>query len=318
MGNREVNVRSYRTVLTIAIICLLGCSPAIIAADSDGGRAAADFLRIGFGARAAGMGGAYTAISDGAEAVYWNPAALVGMESFGEVAFGHFVWYQDISVEHGAAAISLGDDFTLGAAIAFLDYGTIPGYAADGSATNDLISAYDLSGSMTLSARLSDQISAGVSAKLVHQKLDDISARGAAFDAGLKFSAGDFALAAVVANVGPALEFDGVSEPLPTAVRLGGAWNPSNLVFLTVDFEKPERGDITLRQGIEFDFSGQYYLRAGLRIAPESPVAGLGASASFGGGVRFGGTEINYAFTPSDQFSSNLLHRFSVVFAIGE
>ncbi len=317
MGNREVIVRSQATVLTIFMICLLGCSSALIAADSDGGRAAADFLRIGYGARAAGMGGAFTAVSEGAEAVYWNPAAVVGMDSFGEVALGHFVWYQDISVEHGAAAFSLGDDLTLGAAIAFLDYGTIAGYADDGSATNDLISAYDISGCVTLSAQITDQLSAGVSAKLVNQKLDDISGSGAAFDAGLKFTAGDFDLAAVVANVGPALEFDGTREPLPAVARLGLAWNASDLALLTLDFEKPERGDITFRQGIELDFSGQYFLRAGLRVAPESPVAGLSASASFGGGLRLGGTEINYAFTPSDQFSSSLLHRFSVVFTIG-
>jgi hypothetical protein len=264
------------------------------------------------------MGGAYTAVGEGAEAVFWNPAAVGGMESTTEVALSHFVWYQDISFEQGAAALDLGRNFTLGAGVSFLNYGTIAGYAADGSATNESISAYDLSGSLSLSAQLTDHISFGVSAKLVNQKLDDINANGAAFDAGVRASAGDFCLAAVVANVGPAMKFDWASESLPTTTRLGLSWNPSDLVLLTVDLEKPQRGDLAIRQGVELDFSGHYYVRAGLQFAPGSPESGPGTEASFGAGLRLGGTEINYAFTPGDEFSAQLLHRFSVTFAIGE
>lgn len=317
MGNRDVSVRSNKTVLIILIFCLLGCSPSLLAADSDGGRAAADFLRIGFGARAAGMGGAYTSISDGAEALHWNPAALGSMDSRGEVALGHFSWYQDINIEHGAAAVSLGRQFALGASVAFLDYGDIPGYGADGNSTNELISAYDISGAIGLSGQLTEFLSIGLSAKLINQKLDDISASGTAFDAGLQITAGDFSVAGVVANLGSNLDFEGVSEPLPTLARLGLSWRPTALALMSIDLEKPQRGDLSLRSGVEFDFDGQYYLRGGLRFAPESEGAGLSTGASFGGGLRFGGTEINYAFTPGDQFSSDLLHRFSVVFNIG-
>lgn len=41
---------------------------------------AAEFLTIGVGARALGMGGAFVAISDDATAVYWNPAGLVQLQ----------------------------------------------------------------------------------------------------------------------------------------------------------------------------------------------------------------------------------------------
>ncbi len=37
---------------------------------------AGEFLSLGVGARPMGMGGAYVAISDGASAIYWNPAGL--------------------------------------------------------------------------------------------------------------------------------------------------------------------------------------------------------------------------------------------------
>lgn len=40
------------------------------------GTSAAEFLRLGAGARSLGMGDASTAVADGPEAVYWNPAGL--------------------------------------------------------------------------------------------------------------------------------------------------------------------------------------------------------------------------------------------------
>lgn len=61
---------------------------------------------IGFGARALGMGGAYTAVSDDYSAIYWNPAGLALMrrsEFFGEVSHLNYnnnaTFYQTVTDE---------------------------------------------------------------------------------------------------------------------------------------------------------------------------------------------------------------------------
>src|SRR5271170_5287471 len=44
------------------------------------GTTTADFLELGVGARADAMGEAYSAVADGADALYWNPGGLARVQ----------------------------------------------------------------------------------------------------------------------------------------------------------------------------------------------------------------------------------------------
>lgn len=65
-----------KTALLAALLCL---APQSWALQSNVGSSAAQFLELGAGARALGMGEAYSAVADGPDAVYWNPAGLAQM-----------------------------------------------------------------------------------------------------------------------------------------------------------------------------------------------------------------------------------------------
>jgi len=58
-------------------VVLLGLLWGTAAWAADEGSYGLDFLSLGVGARALGMGGAYVALAEDATAVYWNPAGLV-------------------------------------------------------------------------------------------------------------------------------------------------------------------------------------------------------------------------------------------------
>ena len=103
-------------VILVVIVALLG---KVTVAETNAGRTAADFLLIGQGARAAGMGGAFTAVSDGSLASYWNPAGLTGLEN-SEALLSHFAWYQDISLEYGVFAHRVSDAATVAASVTLL------------------------------------------------------------------------------------------------------------------------------------------------------------------------------------------------------
>ena len=61
------------------------------------GTSAANFLKIGVGSRAEGMGGAYTAQVADATALYWNPSGLAHIQQ-PQIVFNYFyITFWDIS-----------------------------------------------------------------------------------------------------------------------------------------------------------------------------------------------------------------------------
>ncbi|MBU8934083.1 MAG: PorV/PorQ family protein [candidate division Zixibacteria bacterium] len=284
-------------------------------AASNAGQTAADFLLIGVGARAAGMGGANSAVSDGVDAAYWNPAGLTSVNR-GEVILGHFSWYQDIKMEHGSVAWQVSDKTTLAVSISYLGYGTIDGRDVNGVSLGE-ISAYDFYSGVSAGYALSPEISVGFTGKFITQKLDDLNGSSFAVDIGGKYQQERFSVAAVLINMGPDMDFDGVVEPLPSAGRLGVAVRPVKADLLTsIELEKRFHGGSVIRQGFEFGFSDQYFIRSGYNYYPGQDNRSFGTGITFGAGVQFGRAQLDYAYTPSEHYSSEDLHRFSLVFKI--
>ncbi len=289
-----------------------------ISAQSQAGRTTADFLLIGIGAKSAGMGGAYTAISGGADAAYWNPAGLTSVEA-GEVLFGHFNWYQDISLEHGSFAKKLNESMAMAVSITYLNYGTIKRYGLNGEPIAGDISVYDWSGALSLGYALSDNLSVGFTSKYVNQTIDDLSGSAFAADIGFKYIAQKFAIAGYMGNFGSKMKFNEIEENLPATARLGVSFYPFSQSFVTaIEAEKKVEGNIVIRQGVEYNFNEQYFLRTGYNHFVDEFDRGFISSLSFGAGVEFNSATLDYAFTTSDSYTNESLHRFSLMFKFGD
>ncbi len=179
-----------------AILCLgllaAAASPAL-AVD----KFAAEFLKIGVGARALGMGGSFVSLADDASATYWNPAGLVQLstrEALGMHAsqfdgieshdvLGVVTPLKDSGAAIGVTLIRLAvDDIKI----------TKDAYVGDDAEGNPIIdpsrvryeSAYDLALLMSYARTLGDRWAAGVNLKLIRQSL---AGEGASFGVGADF-----------------------------------------------------------------------------------------------------------------------------------
>jgi len=300
-------------LILVALVALLGD---VSIAGTNVGRTAAGFLQIGPGARAAGLGGAYTALADGALAASWNPAGLGSLDR-SEVFFSHFSWYQDITVEYGAVAFPLSEDMSGAASITYLNYGQIQGYDAAGNPTGDL-SAYDLAAGVSVGFAISDRWSAGITGKFIRQQLDSFNGSAVAADLGIQYQLPRVSLAATVVNVGSKITFDSQPENLPAAFKFGVAATPFDGGFTAaIDLSKEFRGGLKLYQGVEFGFGDQYFIRTGYnRLMGEANRAFV-SSFSVGAGIRLDFGEFDYSYTPQDNTTSEDIHRFSVLFRLG-
>ena len=88
------------------IFILVFCFPLMSQTVSKTGTTAAQFLKIGIGARALGMGGAYSAVSNDVTALYWNPAGLSSSKKNG-IILDHQDWIMDVDLDFIGGPIKL-------------------------------------------------------------------------------------------------------------------------------------------------------------------------------------------------------------------
>jgi len=93
------------------------------------GKYAAEFLRIGVGSRALGMGGAFVAIADDGTASYWNPAGLGNLKRH-QFLFSHVQMFDNLA-HHNFANFSfkVGSDIGIGVSWIRLSVDDIPRYS---------------------------------------------------------------------------------------------------------------------------------------------------------------------------------------------
>lgn len=313
--NKQILNTVSKTVKVTAATIILSAMSAF--AGSKAGQSAGDFLLIGMGAQAAGMGGAYTAMSKGVSSSYWNPSGLTTLEG-GEVTLGHYRWYQDITVNHAAFGFGINEKTAMSVSVIYLNYGTVQGRDMNGIETGD-ITAYDMAAGVSLARSINDNISVGVTGKYVSQNIENMNAYALAADFGVSYIAERFTVAGVVSNFGTDLTFEDAKEPLPSAARVGVSFLPfTTSVRTSFEVEQRFAGDMVLRNGFEFNFDGQYFLRTGYDYNVQDQDRSLASGLSFGGGVHFRAIELDYAYTMQDNQTKESLHRFSLAFQFGQ
>lgn len=274
------------------------------------GTTTAGFLKIGVGARAMGLGGAFTSVADDPSAVYWNPAGIARMEK-SQLQFSHYSWYQDIKIENLFVTFP-GKRLSFGAGVTYLDYGKFESYDEAGNIGEEL-SMYDLAAAFSLSINLNDMFSAGATAKYIEQSFDIVKANSYAFDAGILCDFDNIQLGLAAVNIGPRTKFVYEEEDLPAAVRFGIALRPfHDQALFSTELDAPLHGNLSLHQGAELNISRQLFARTGFIYKTEALPGTDALSYNLGAGLSYGVGRFDYTFTPSEELGNETIHNFSV------
>ncbi len=306
------------------------------------GTTAAQFLKVEPGARALAMGGSYGALANDASALYWNPAGLTQIHSF-QATFTHTRWIADIYNGFAGVVIPINDVSTAGISIQYQTMDEIEQTTIDQpKGTGLYYGAQDVAFGVSYSRKMTNFIMAGLTAKMVYQKIWNESATALAVDIGFLLDTGirGLKVAMVMTNFGTDLKLDGrdlirgydqnpnsimnpnaearlstEAWPLPTNLRLslamdliGGengalAQSATNRLTSVVDFTHPNDNREQYTLGLEYAFKEMLFGRIGYRA--NSWEEGL----TLGGGMRISLVEnvkltVDYAYAEFGIFTS--------------
>ncbi|MBN1823194.1 MAG: PorV/PorQ family protein [Endomicrobiales bacterium] len=207
------------------------------------GTTAANFLKIPCGARAAGLGEAFTSVVDDASAVYWNAAGLTGVSGY-QLLVSHNIWFQNINHSYAAFAVPFGsyanpNKNTIGFSMTYLGMDEMERRTSNTAASEGSFTASDMAVSMAYARNLKTElglpISAGITGKFIRQTIDRYSAEAYAADLGLQYPVRAFSMPLkfgfAVQNVGTPVKFIEEEYPLPVIYTVGVSLVPGGMVL---------------------------------------------------------------------------------------
>ena len=286
------------------------------------GSASATELLIPVGARDMAMGGASIAVTQGVEAIHWNPAGLARLGSSAEAIFSSLSYLADINLNYGAIGASFGRLGVVAVSIRSLDFGDIPMTSNDdpeGDGGRTFSPAFITAG-LSYAIAFSDRANAGATIKVVSEKMGRVQGSAVAVDLGVQYhSVGGISgldMGVAMKNFGPEVAFRGTGL-LRRATSSEGRRAEQYYSLEPASFQLPsvvEIGvtyDMSLGEGMGLTTSGAFVnnnlalntFRVGSEISMNVQKASL-----FGrGGMEFAtkGAMDEYIFGPTVGFGLN-------------
>jgi hypothetical protein len=280
------------------------------------GTIGAQFLKIGIGARATAMAGAFVAVADDPSALYWNPAGIARIDHR-SLSFDHTNWFADVQLVHVGVLFHLPfapGTFGVQARSLSMDRQTVRTvFRPQGDGTT--YDAGDLSLGFSYGRSLTDKFSTGISIHFIQSTLASYSASATSFDFGTLYDTGyrSLKIGMSIQNIGSEMVFIDDPVKLPTVFRVGMAMDflKSRRQYLlgSGEFQHPPDNAERACAGLEYSYMNFVSLRGGwyFRYDQERFAAGGGIKAPTGAWM---GIKADYSYTENSDLPA--VHRFSI------
>ena len=326
------------------LLCIF--APSSLFAQSKVGTTAAPFLGIAVGARAVGMGGAFTATADDATALHWNPAGIAGINRF-TANLVHTEWLVDLNYDVVGAVLPVGDAGVLGAQVVFLtmpDQEITTNLQGQQDGTGLFYSAGSSAMGLSFGRAFTDRFKLGFTGKYIREWIWHESASTLALDVGSIYTTPfhDMRIGVMIANFGGRMQMSGrdldrfydvdptregnntsvLAElgtdkwPLPLTMRFGLAGEVIQRdpyrVTLAVDAIHPNDNNESVNVGAEGAYKELFMLRVGYKsLFLEDSEEGLTGGAGLRISTR-GGPIVGFDFAYEDFGRFDAIYKYSL------
>jgi len=299
------------------------------------GTAGSEQLLIPVTARTASLGTGFAsglAEAGGLEGLFANPATLT-LNSGTSAMFSRMNYVADINVNFVGFAQRMGTN-QLALTITSWGFGDIPlqtELAPEVSEVTWTAGYTTVAGSYA--REFTDRIAAGVTVKLVNERIDDMSSNGIAFDAGMTYVVGESGLRFGVSlnNFGPARQFggtglnrkaqlpnadytlniEGAEYELPSLLNFGVAYTrelaAGSVVTLMSNFRSNSFANDQYSIGAELGLKNIVFLRGGYMLEDDMDLT-MWNGANLGAGLNLDVSGVNlkvdYAYRTTELFDS--------------
>lgn len=309
---------------------------------------AGEFMALGVGGRALGMGGAFVAVANDVTSGYYNPAGLANI-NYPQLSLMHSEQFGDlVNYDYGAVAIPYRTDMSFGLSIMRLGVDGIPDtrnalYDANGDGIIDInedrldysriteFSNQDWAFYLTFAKRQSENFYWGVNAKIIRRDLAEFGATGIGFDVGAYYMPMEnLYLGANLQDATTTLIAwsTGRNELVSPTLKIGGAYKIVEIlggyIMPALDFDirfENRRyasnfniGPVSfdMHAGFEYTFKNVVSVRAGYNDVKQFTI---------GAGVKLPKLNIDYSFARFSESEIDRLpdsHRISLMLTLEE
>ena len=304
-----------RLLLVLLGLAISWTQPAV-AINANAGTTGFNFLKIGVGARAAALGGAYAAVAGDVEASAWNPAGLFGVrERTAALSLNSYL----VDTQAGFVSVALPKEKRVWAISAnYVTYGDMRRTDGEGRDLGSF-SAADMATYISVAQPLwKDWLTVGASFKAIYSSIDEFSSDAYAFGLGLlaRGPIEGMRVGASLSNIGfvrSAYAGD-FKDELPVHIRVGLSHRPAHMplpMLLLLDFNVPNDNAPYMALGLELQLTSGFYLRPGYSLQQTGSADEDALGLTAGAGIAAQRYRLDYAYSSFPDLGD--VHRVSVV-----
>lgn len=287
-----------KIIIIISLVGVCFTAGSVGANEGSGGQGGA-FLRVPIGARPAGMGNAFVAVSDDANALFFNPGGLYQIPRF---AFGAVYSLMSMGRNHYQGSFIYSNESLGSFGLMFTGFGVSDIEGRDRAGNPDTkFDDSEVAFSLGYGRQLFSFLGVGSGLKYLSHSLENNKATGFGFDIGVHSKIeiknpylNSIRLGISATNLGAKLKWNTGSshkDKIPSTLRFGSGFDfKSNNIELLVAFE----GSQTSNESFKFHGGVETRLYGTLGL-----LAGLDAEDfNFGASIKYNRFKFEYAFCP--------------------